>query len=139
MAKSSLDIPLLPELEQDRHVAMLMRLQGKSAHECKEEKRLDILLRPALPGATVTTFGGLKRQKALNSNLQINHLGIKQRKVGSTITTSSEKNTSDESKQDQMNNSELTNSSKSLALVCEYDSSNSSSESDDIDKGSGLD
>lgn len=107
---------------------MLMKLQTKSAHECKEQKRLDILLKPALPGATVTTFGGLKRQKALNSTLQIDKLGIKQRKVKTIEDSSNEFVESNLKKQDNLNNSECTNSSNSLALVCEYDSSNSESE-----------
>ncbi|GBP00977.1 Coiled-coil domain-containing protein 130 homolog [Eumeta japonica] len=63
LAKSSLDIALLPETQQDRQMAALMKLQSKSAQEREEEKRIDILLQPAIPGLTQTTFGGLKRQK----------------------------------------------------------------------------
>lgn len=79
LAKSSLDIALLPETQQDRDMAALMKLQTRSALERESEQRLDLLMRPALPGATSTTFGGLKRQKALSTQLQLQDLGIKRK------------------------------------------------------------
>ncbi|XP_017077239.2 coiled-coil domain-containing protein 130 homolog [Drosophila eugracilis] len=86
LAKSSLDIALLPETSQDREMAALMKLQTRSALERESEQRLELLMRPALPGATTTTFGGLKRQKALNSQLQLQDLGIRRRKLDKTET-----------------------------------------------------
>jgi len=56
-----------------------MKLQTRSAIERESEQRLELLMRPALPGATTTTFGGLKRQKALNTQLQLQDLGIKRK------------------------------------------------------------
>ncbi|KAH8270885.1 hypothetical protein KR018_011309 [Drosophila ironensis] len=80
LAKSSLDIALLPESEQDRQMAALMKLQTRPAHEREAEKRLELLMRPALPGATATTFGGTKRHKALSTHLQLQDLGIRRTK-----------------------------------------------------------
>ncbi|KAI9583439.1 coiled-coil domain-containing protein 130 homolog [Glossina fuscipes] len=162
LAKSSLDITLLPEDQQDRQMAALMKLQSKSAQERQEEKRLDILLAPALPGSTTTIFGGLKRQKALSSTLQSEHLGIKRKlleiesndtnnaqlngKVAQTtnsvpqqLLNNGEENIPDQNSTSLCNNSErntgtptveLFDLPKSLALVCDYASSNSHSSSD---------
>lgn len=149
LSKSSLDIDLLPENQQDRQMAALMKLQSKSAYEREEEKRLDILLKPALPSATQTTFGGIKRQKALNNQLQYEQLGIK-RKVTSTeaetgdgkddrskelsktelpicIDNVEDKSTKNETSPiAETDTSVLVNMPKSLALVCDYASSSSS-------------
>lgn len=81
LIKSSLDINLLPENDQDRKIASLMKLQSKSAKEREEEKRLDLIIKPALPSCTLTTFGGLKRQKLLSSKLNEKDLGIKKKKL----------------------------------------------------------
>ncbi|KAH8290277.1 hypothetical protein KR054_001552 [Drosophila jambulina] len=89
LAKSSLDIALLPETSEDREMAALMKLQTKSALERESEQRLELLMRPALPGATQTTFGGLKRQKALNNHLQLQDLGIRRKKVEETEASTS--------------------------------------------------
>lgn len=80
LIKSSLDISLLPENDQDRQIAALMTLQGKSAKAREEEKRLDLMLKPALPSTTLTSFGGLKRQKLLSNTLSEKDLGIKKKK-----------------------------------------------------------
>lgn len=80
--RSSLDIPLLPEIEQDKQIAALMRLQSaKSIGEKEDEKISEILNRPALPSSTITTFGGLKRQKLIGHRLTNNDLGIVKRKI----------------------------------------------------------
>lgn len=150
LSKSSLDIDLLPENQQDRQMAALMKLQSKSAYEREEEKRLDILLKPALPSATQTTFGGIKRQKALNNQLQYEQLGIK-RKVTSTeaetgnakadrnkelsntaLSTCIDNDVEEKSTKNytspiaKTDTSGLVNMPKSLALVCDYASSSSS-------------
>ncbi|XP_016958798.1 coiled-coil domain-containing protein 130 homolog [Drosophila biarmipes] len=111
LAKSSLDIALLPETSQDREMAALMKLQTRSALERESEQRLELLMRPALPGATVTTFGGLKRQKALNSQLQLQDLGIRRRKLDETQTQAQSSN------------------EKPLSLVGDYSSSDNDSNS----------
>lgn len=151
LSKSSLDIDLLPENQQDRQMAALMKLQSKSAYEREEEKRLDILLKPALPSATQTTFGGIKRQKALNNQLQYEQLGIKRKVTSKEAETGDEKgdrrnkelsNTAhstctdndveekctknDTSPISKTDASVLVNMPKSLALVCDYASSSSS-------------
>lgn len=144
LAKSSLDIPLLPETQQDRQMAALMKLQSKSAQEREEERRLDILLQPALPGATQTTFGGLKRQKALNTHLNLKQLGIKRKSEEKNNNanidepTSQQKNiednpsTSPDSREIPTTSANISKACvldlpKSLALVCDYNSCNSSS------------
>ncbi|TDG47865.1 hypothetical protein AWZ03_005646 [Drosophila navojoa] len=86
LAKSSLDIALLPETQQDRDMAALMKLQTRSAIERESEQRLELLMRPALPGTTSTTFGGLKRQKALSTHLQLQDLGIKRKEKTIKLT-----------------------------------------------------
>jgi len=47
LAKSSLDIALLPESEQDREMASLMKLQTRSAIERESEQRLELLAHTA--------------------------------------------------------------------------------------------
>ncbi|XP_037955737.1 coiled-coil domain-containing protein 130 homolog [Teleopsis dalmanni] len=79
LAKSSLEITLLPETAQDKQMASLMKLQSRSAQEHESERRLDLLMQSILPGATKTTFGGLKRLKVLNTQLQPKDLGIKKK------------------------------------------------------------
>lgn len=112
LAKSSLDIALLPETEQDREMAALMKLQAKSALERESEQRLELLMRPALPGATTTTFGGLKRQKALGTQLQLQDLGIKRKQPTTAIA-----------------NVTASGTEKPVSLVGDYTSSSSSEES----------
>ncbi|XP_075166677.1 coiled-coil domain-containing protein 130 homolog [Haematobia irritans] len=160
LSKCSLDITLLPETQQDRQMAALMKLQSKSAYEREEEKRLDILLKPALPSATQTTFGGLKRQKALSTQLQYGQLGIKRKTTTecnnredtscnaipqSTTTINGIDSTSNGDIHINSGDIHTTTTAadspilvdlpKSLALVCDYASSNSSlsspSENDD--------
>lgn len=97
-------------------MASLMSLQSRSAQEREEEKRLDILLKPALPGATTTVFGGLKRQKILNTALQIKDLGIKRKHLEDNR----------KSTENQIAESE----NNSLSLVCSYSSSTSSDDTE---------
>lgn len=147
LVKSSLDIDLLPETKEDRQMASLMKLQSKSAQEREEEKRIDILLKPALPGATQTTFGGTKRQKALGYQLQYEQLGIKRRHpTNDSNREDKEENALESSKNVESINKppgsafatcssvtqepRIVNLPKSLALVCDYTSSNSQSEND---------
>lgn len=87
LARSSLNIPLLPEENSDREMASLMRLHaGRSVFEREDEKMSDILNRPALPSSTLTTFGGLKREKLLNYKLSRSDLGIVKRPSSATIS-----------------------------------------------------
>ncbi|KAL5286821.1 CCDC130 family protein [Megaselia abdita] len=81
LIKSSLDISLLPETDQDRQMATLMTLQSRSAKDREDEKRLDLLIKPALPSSTITSFGGVKRQKLLSNKLSVEELGIKKKKT----------------------------------------------------------
>ncbi|SPP73668.1 coiled-coil domain-containing protein 130 homolog [Drosophila guanche] len=122
LAKSSLDLTLLPETDQDRQMAALMKLQTKSAIERASEQRLDLLMRPALPGATATTFGGLKRQKILNSQLQLQDLGIRRKQVQSD--QSADVASAPDKSEDGASVPE-----KSLSLVGEYSSSDNDSNS----------
>lgn len=77
LKKSSLDIELLPESDQDARLAAMMRLQSaKSVAEREREKKSDVINRPALPSATVTAFGGLRSERLLGVKLNKGDLGI---------------------------------------------------------------
>ncbi|XP_026748919.2 coiled-coil domain-containing protein 130 homolog [Galleria mellonella] len=81
LAKSSLDISLLPETENDRNMATLLSLQpSRSIDEKQSLTRLRILNSPALPssGGLIPAIGRLKKEKLLSKNtpLTINSLGI---------------------------------------------------------------
>lgn len=77
LARSSLDIQLLPESEQDARLAAMMRLQAaKSVNERERERKDEVLNKPALPSSTITTFGGLRSEKLLSSKLNRKNLGI---------------------------------------------------------------
>uniref|UniRef100_A0A0K8TN92 Putative c2c2-type zn-finger protein n=1 Tax=Tabanus bromius TaxID=304241 RepID=A0A0K8TN92_TABBR len=89
LARTSLDIKLLPETEEDRKLAGLMRLQAVPAQEKEDETFSDIMNKPALPSATITSFGGLKTQRLINSKLSSKDLGIvkKRNSICSTSPT----------------------------------------------------
>lgn len=77
LQKSSLNIELLPENDQDARLAAMMRLHSaKNINEHERERRNDIYLRPALPSATITTFGGLRSERLLSNKLSKRDLGI---------------------------------------------------------------
>ncbi|XP_053604309.1 coiled-coil domain-containing protein 130 homolog [Plodia interpunctella] len=81
LAKSSLDINLLPESEDDRNMATLLSLRpSRSIEEKQSLTRTNILNSPALPSSSglITSFGGLKKEEYLNKNspLTRNALGI---------------------------------------------------------------
>lgn len=98
LARSSLAIDLLPETDQDKQMAALMRLQAsKTIAEREREKISDIMNRPALPSATITTFGGLKREKLLSTKLAKKDLGIVVKPAANesvTVLTENANNTS---------------------------------------------
>ncbi|XP_026736775.1 coiled-coil domain-containing protein 130 homolog [Trichoplusia ni] len=81
LAKSSLDISLLPENEDDRNMASLLSLRpSKSIEESQSHVRSKILNTPALPSSSglLTSFGGLKKEESLakSSSLTRHALGI---------------------------------------------------------------
>lgn len=79
LARCSLDINLLPENEQDKNMASLLRLQSaKTIAEREKEKMLDIMNRPALPPGTTTTKAVMnnKRQKLMTCKFDGSNLGI---------------------------------------------------------------
>lgn len=81
LARSSLDINLLPENEDDRNMASLLSLRpSRSIEESQTQTRNKILHTPALPSSSglLTSFGGLKKEESLskNSSLTRNALGI---------------------------------------------------------------
>lgn len=75
---------LLPETDEDRYLATLLRLKAsKNIEEKSRERMLEIMNKPALPSSTVTSFGGTRREKLLATKLQSNTLGIvKKRESG---------------------------------------------------------
>ncbi|CAH0587161.1 unnamed protein product [Chrysodeixis includens] len=81
LAKSSLDINLLPENEDDRNMASLLSLRpSKSIEESQSHARSKILNTPALPSSSglLASFGGLKKEESLakSSSLTRHALGI---------------------------------------------------------------
>lgn len=77
LARCSLDINLLPESEQDRNMAALMRLQSaKTIAEREKEKMSDIMNRPALPSGTAKVVNANKRQKLMTCKFDGNNFGI---------------------------------------------------------------
>lgn len=81
LAKSSLDINLLPENEDDRNMASLLSLRpSRSIEESQTQTRSKILNTPALTSSThlLTSFGGLKKEELLSKSAPLtrNSLGI---------------------------------------------------------------
>jgi len=78
MSRASLaGIKLLPETQEDRQLASLLRLRAsKNIDEKSRERMLEIMNKPALPSSTVTSFGGLRREKLLAEKLKPVSLGI---------------------------------------------------------------
>ncbi|OWR53307.1 hypothetical protein KGM_209966 [Danaus plexippus plexippus] len=81
LARSSLDIKLLPESEDDRNMAALLSLRpSRSIEESQSETRTKILNTPALPSSSglLTSFGGLKKEESLSKSISLsrNILGI---------------------------------------------------------------
>lgn len=81
LAKSSLDIELLPEIDQDARLAAIMRLQSERIVNEKERKD-ELISRPALPATTLNAFSELRSKRLLNSKLNKNDLGIKRKSNG---------------------------------------------------------
>ncbi|RVE50820.1 hypothetical protein evm_004569 [Chilo suppressalis] len=96
LAKSSLNIDLLPETEEDRNMASLLSLRpSRSIEEKESQVRNKILNTPALPSSSglLTSFGGLKKEESLSktSMLSRNSLGITIKKSKPDISTSDNK------------------------------------------------
>lgn len=89
LQKSSLDIELLPENDQDARLAAIMRLQSERVVN-EKEKRNSLMNRPALPATAVTALGGIRSKRLLITKLSKNDLGIK-RKSDATERESSKK------------------------------------------------
>lgn len=88
LARCSLDINLLPESEQDKNMASLMRLQSaKTIAEREKEKMSDIMNRPALPSGTTKTVNNNKRQKLMTCKFDANNLGIVKKGVKSKLSS----------------------------------------------------
>lgn len=98
---SLLGITLLPENDEDRQLASLLQLRSrKNIAEKSRERMLEVMSKPALPSATITSFGGIRREKILAQKLAPSSLGIvkkteinshfqsKRPKLESTITSS---------------------------------------------------
>lgn len=93
LTRSSLDINLLPETEQDVRLAAMMKLQTvKPISESDLERKQNILNKPALPSSTITSFGGLRSEQLLKNKLSSKDLGI--------VSTSKRKGASDDSPDD---------------------------------------
>ncbi|XP_022124676.2 coiled-coil domain-containing protein 130 homolog [Pieris rapae] len=81
LAKSSLDINLLPENDDDRNMAALLSLRpSRSIEEKQTVTRNKIMNTPALQSSSglITSFGGLKKEESLSKQhvLTRNNLGV---------------------------------------------------------------
>ncbi|EAT33249.1 AAEL014495-PA [Aedes aegypti] len=77
LAKSGLDISLLPESDADRRMAALMRLHSaKSIAEKDRDRRLAIITRPAMPSTATSESGKLK---VISAKPEVKSLGIVRR------------------------------------------------------------
>lgn len=160
LQKSSLDIELLPESDQDARLAAIMRLQAERVVSEKDRKN-DIINRPALPVTAVSALSSLRSKRLLNTKLNKGDLGIKRKlndcndetsKRGktsgtatATVTSQNADNNPEESSScpndeivqkpsddtDEKSKEVSSPPSRSLALVCNYGSSSSSD--DDVD------
>lgn len=156
LLKSSLDIELLPETDQDARLAAMMKLQSERIVNEKDRKN-EVINRPALPA--IRAISNPRCQRLINTKLNKANLGIKRKiqeknavfvkksKAAETFTsTTSDGQTEDDSsniQQDVEPNSSTdvhqtneisTKSTKntfSLSLVCNYGSNSSSSDEND--------
>lgn len=89
LSRASLSgMSLLPESEEDRQMANLLRLKAsKSITEASREKMLELMNKPALPSATITSFGGMKREKQLSRRVDVGNL-IKKKSSNETEISS---------------------------------------------------
>jgi len=109
---------LLPEVEQDRQLASLLKLNAaKNINEKSRERMLEIMNKPALPSATITSFGGLRCEKLLAQKLPKN-LGIVKKREAET----------------EIGKTKKLKSETSTSLVVAYSSSSSSSEGEEAEK-----
>ncbi|XP_031626271.1 coiled-coil domain-containing protein 130 homolog [Contarinia nasturtii] len=160
LLKSSLDIELLPENDQDARLAAMMKLHSERVINEKDRKN-EVINKPALPA--IKAISSLRSQRLLNSKLSKNDLGIKRKtsdsceslakiiKPTETITSNDtpeklgessshsneatqEKESTKTTKRNHMDDKSTDNGStkvsSSLSLVCNY-SSNSSSDDEE--------
>lgn len=120
LARTSLDIKLLPETEEDKQMASLLQLHSaKSIIEKTRERRLEVINKPALPSSTITSFGGMKREKLLSQKLKLENLvTVKKREP----PQGSSKESTEVVKKKKSNNESLT------SLVSAYSSSSDEDE-----------
>lgn len=139
--RSSLDINLLPESEEDKNLASLLALRpSRSIEESHKNVRTKILNSPALPSSSglITSFGGLKKEESLSksSPLTRNILGItikrnKDSTECSTVKKSECKNVNKSTDKCPTVNGDSTDvlkKNKKISLVGDYGSSGESSE-----------
>lgn len=78
---------LLPETDEDRQLASLLRLKAKkSITEKSRERMVEIMNKPALPSATIISFGGTRREKLLAEKLRPTSLGIVKKREGNGLS-----------------------------------------------------
>lgn len=151
LTKSSLEIPLLPETQEDKNLAALLALKpSRTINEKQNEIRKEIINSPALPSSSglITSFGGLKKEKLLqNKSLTRSSLGISlniQKNSNNTSPGSQNKSElepsasencplndseNDSKNRKRKNSVENASSKKSLLVLCNYDSTSSSDDS----------
>ncbi|XP_046977768.1 coiled-coil domain-containing protein 130 homolog [Vanessa cardui] len=141
LAKSSLNINLLPESDEDKNMASLLSLRpSRSIEEKHSVARSKILNSPALPSSSglLTSFGGLKKEESISKAVPLtrNSLGImiKRNKINdkdqrSVETKSNENNNEQElDLKDKVQGSIETEIKNKVSLVGDYSSSSENSD-----------
>ncbi|XP_041979807.1 coiled-coil domain-containing protein 130 homolog [Aricia agestis] len=113
LAKSSLDINLLPESEEDRDMASLLALKpANSIEEIQKFTRNKIINSPVLPSSSslLTSFGGLKKEESLSKSIPLtrNSLGITiKNKIQNKDTTKTKEDKTNDEKNAKSHNDEI--------------------------------
>lgn len=81
LKKSSLNIELLPETDQDARLAAIIRLQSEKIVN-EKQKRTEIINKPALAATAISKISGLKSKRLLNKSFCQTDLGIKRKAIG---------------------------------------------------------
>lgn len=121
LARSSLDIPLLPESDQDARLAAIMRLKTTKTTNNK----------PSAASITLSELGAVRNEKLLGNKLNRTDLGIVSKSKRGLSTESANNADTDKKRrrEDEQPAATATNGVStlptSLSLVCNYDSSSS--------------
>ncbi|KAF2880107.1 hypothetical protein ILUMI_26064 [Ignelater luminosus] len=121
LKKSSLDIPLLPEREEDRKMASLLSMKLKPTVDIEKNTQLlrkQIVSTSSLPCSSFTPAKEKKALRILNSSTNTKNLVKIKKSIESSVTNNETNNSESDTKKVKLSNS----------LVGDYGSSNSESD-----------